>query len=201
MRAVLVAAVFAVTTFATALLLPAEAFTQLPEQKGGKKAVDKSHDSRPTDLPANTKEVHEIDKHDKDVTLYKKKADGSTEKKLIPKSTIDPMFKIGVAGYPSPNGFVVWNTVKFSDKDKNNQARCPAQEIQVDFGGNGQFVTVKLERGDRIVSIDTWDVKTPDDVGVALNSASDPHTIEIQFVDYRSGNQYTGYINAARIKN
>ncbi len=81
-----------------------------------------------------------------------------------------------------------------------NRHRSAAEDIKVDFYGNGKFVPVRLELGDTIQRIDGQAVRSVDDLAVALNSAANPHHVSITFRDHRSGRVYNGYLNAVRTK-
>jgi hypothetical protein len=108
-------------------------------------------------------------------------------------------YKIGIYGQESLGGVVVLGTTRIFDLDKNRH-RSAAQEIMVDFLGNGKLVPVKLEQYDIIQSIDGHRVQSLSDLAVFLNSASDPRRITIGFRDHRTGQEYVGRLNAVRVR-
>jgi S1-C subfamily serine protease len=62
------------------------------------------------------------------------------------------------------------------------------------------MVKIRLEPGDKITGIDGYQVTNLQELIVAVNSAGDPHRLDIAFIDWRSGNEYVGTINAMRVK-
>ncbi len=108
-------------------------------------------------------------------------------------------YAIGIRGYAAEDGVVVLATSNRRDLDRGGRNRCPAAEIEVDFRGNGRMTRVRLEPGDKITAVDGFEVNSLDELAVAVNSASDPHSIEIVFIDWRTGNEYMGWIDAMRV--
>jgi len=164
---------------------------QLPAQRGTPGAGN-----RPTEAPSGKRVQVEPDKAKANLTP--KAGSGRTAKAGVVIGQTNYM--IGVRGYASDDGLVVLSTLQRRDLDRGNRMRCPVKEIQVDFRGNGRLINMYLEPGDVITSIDGFDVKNLDQLIVAVNSASNPHDMQISFIDWRTGNEYTGTIDAMRIR-
>jgi S1-C subfamily serine protease len=181
MRTVIIASV--VSLFAVS-----GAVAQLPAQKGmtGK-------GERPTAPPSGSRV--DVEPPTTAAMQMERKVGGQE-----PVAAIVSKFRIGVRGYKGRQGVVVMDLVSDKDLDQSSKRRCPAAAIRVDIQGNGKVITMKLERGDVITAAGDYQVKTVDELAVAINTAADPHDMEITFIDWRTGNEYTGRINAMRIK-
>lgn len=186
MRAIVMAAVF----FAAV----GGASAQLPAQKG---VAGKG--KRPTSPPAGKVEAAEPGKTP-ETKLKRVQESGDQPKTKECAAIADINYMVGVRGYARADGFVVLSTARLRDLNQRSKVRCAAEEIEVDFQGNGRTVKLKLEGGDKITAIDGYEVKTPEELSVALNTASDPHAVDITFIDWRSGNEYTGRLNAMKVK-
>lgn len=163
---------------------------QLPAQKG-----EAGKGKRPTAPPTGQSEAAEPSKTP-EMTL--KRLHGGDPKSCA--VIVDIKYMVGVRGYAGTDGFVVLSTVKLRDLNQRGKVRCAAEEIEADFQGSGRTVKLKLEGGDKITAIDGYGVKTPEELSVALNTASDPHAVDITFVDWRLGNEYMERLNAMKVK-
>lgn len=177
-----------IATLMVTIALQASAMGQLPAQKG-----KRGEGARPTAVPPG-KQLMEEPTRTSEMKL--KKVDGGA-RQYAAIAQVD--YFVGVRGYPTQSGLAVMSTFRRKDYDKNGRGRCPAEEIEVDFQGNGRLIKVKLEPGDVIVAIDGIYVTTPAEVSVAVNSADNPHDLEIVFIDWRTGNEYVGKIDAMKI--
>lgn len=163
---------------------------QLPAQKG-----TPGTGNRPAAAPKGKTTVAEPTKTPQ--TQLAPKAGG---KPKVVAALVSADYAIGVQGYPTDAGVVVMSTVKLADKNQRGKRRSAAEEIDVDLKGNGRTVKLKLEAGDTITSVDGSVTNTLDELVAAINSASDPHALEISFIDWRTGNECTGTINAVKKK-
>lgn len=164
---------------------------QLPAQKGKENKGD-----RPTKAPEGKSVVSEPTKVP--ATTLTPKGGGHSGGVVTAIAATDYM--IGVQGYANDTGIVVMATVAVADQNQKGKKRCPVGEIEVDFKGNGKLVKVLLEPGDVITAVDGFSTKTLDELVVAINTASNPHAMDITWIDWRSGNEYTGTINALKKK-
>jgi hypothetical protein len=65
-------------------------------------------------------------------------------------------------------------------------------------GGQGR--RYNLEVGDVIASVDGQPVTTSDDYFNALNGAANPRSVEIEIIDWRTGNRLTLYASAIKVR-
>ena len=182
MRTILLAGLLVAITLGTSL-------AQLPAQKG-----TPGKGNRPTAAPPGKKVTAEPTK----ATATMTKKQGNTETAAVMALTsVDYM--IGITGYPSADGVVVMSTVRRHDLDAN-KIRCAAAEIPLDLQGNGKLITVTLEPGDKITHLGVYGVTTVEQIAIAINTATDPHSLDIRFIDWRTGNEYAAKIDAMRVK-
>jgi hypothetical protein len=167
-----------------------QVFGQLPAQRGRP-----GTGQRPTSPPAG-RAVAEEPSHAAAGTLRSRSGGNGKAYAAI----ADASYMIGVRGYGDGDGIVVTSTLQRRDYNQGGRTRSPAMEILVDFQGNGRLVKIRLESGDKITGIDGFQVTNLQELIVAVNSAGDPHRLEIAFIDWRSGNEYVGTINAMRVR-
>jgi hypothetical protein len=172
------------------IVVSAEASAQLPAQKG-----TPGKGTRPTAPPQGKTVASEPEKVP--ATNLTPKGGGKVRAAVVVNS-VD--YQIGILGYPANDGIVVMSTAQRRDLDQGGRIRCPAREIEVDFQNNGKTVTVRLEGGDMITTIGGYETKTIDQLVVAINSTNTPHALDITFIDWRTGNEYMGTINAMKVK-
>lgn len=176
------------------LALSSQAQAQLPAQRG-----TPGSGNRPTTAPSGKKIQGEPEKASAKLTP---KAGSNKPARAAAVVVPQQNFMVGINGYPSPDndGIVLLSTLQRRDLDRGNKVRCPVKEIQVDFRGNGKLINMYLEPGDKITSIDGFEVKNMEQLMVAVNSATNPHDMEITFIDWKTGNEYTGTIDAMRVR-
>jgi S1-C subfamily serine protease len=158
---------------------------------------------RPTEVPQG-KTVQDVEKggyvEGKQYQIKKKaKGYGGTAAQVTQLKGPKQVYMIGIQGYMSPLGLHVHRTMLLRDFDQNGRLVKPAEDLMVDARGAGAFTPWRLEPGDIITAIDGVVIQNFVDVVIAINTAANPSSIEIEFFDHETQRSYTGTFRAARV--
>ena len=103
---------------------------------------------------------------------------------------------IGMTGWYDNEGYNIESLVDVTVGANTFPSALKSAKTQI----NGKNLTVMLEPGDVISKVEGSTVTTPEDLLIAVQTAPNPRSLNVEWIDWRTGNVMAGTLNAIKLK-